>query len=363
MYYIAAGMFIKIFRLIANFWRKSVDDGPVIVIHTARIGDMVCATPLIRELKKLNPERKLVLIASREAELAVKGNPRIDFLIPINEIKANFQKIKQTGNCYVLSPSAKNLYYANRLLPERIISIVPDFGRTTQMAVKFLADRKVGLRKSATVLETYLEMLKHDVYYSSKIVEPSIKKDFYDQECAFPGKDDSFKIAIAISAGNKIKEWGKEKIRSLIEKIKKDFPSTEFYLLGVEADRSDAGFIAQELLDTHNLCGKFNLQEAAFIIKNTDLFIGMDSALTHIADSYDKHVINIFGPTDFSELRAMNPNAVIVYHKTLDCRPCSSVYRTVRGCLKTPEKECLEKISVQEVYEIVSRIIQCDMEK
>ncbi len=69
------------------FWRRKQkpEKLKILVIQTAKIGDMVCTTPVFREIKKKYPDCYLTALVTSKTKDILKNNPRIDEIILITD--------------------------------------------------------------------------------------------------------------------------------------------------------------------------------------------------------------------------------------------------------------------------------------
>ncbi|MBA3944726.1 MAG: glycosyltransferase family 9 protein [Herpetosiphonaceae bacterium] len=117
--------------------------------------------------------------------------------------------------------------------------------------------------------------------------------------------------------------------------------------------------------------GRTTFAELGGLLRQCDLFLGNDSGILHLAAAVGTPVVAPYGPTDphawgpWSEQPwttvATKPNGVVVLQAgphitlraTIACSPC--IYRgytlgTPAGC---PDRTCLERITVAQMYEVV----------
>mgnify|MGYP000282917877 CR=1 FL=1 len=98
-----------------------------------------------------------------------------------------------------------------------------------------------------------------------------------------------------------------------------------------------------------NLCGKTTLKELIYVIKKLDILITPDSAPLHMGIALGIPVIGLFGPTDPFRHIEKQENLFVIFKK-LDCSFC---YRH-----KCKKKECMRRISPQEVFKMIKKILK-----
>jgi len=343
---------LRIFRNIIFHHRRNNN---ILVINNGKIGDLICSTPFYRSLKNSGNDFNITLMAGKDMAHVLRDNPDIDQIITKDSI---IDLTRHFDICFVLSPSTNALHLANKLLPRKVFSICPNYGKSSIRASKLSSDHYIEYRHDKTVLETYLELLT-----LIGINSGSTQKHFHQTPCSYPQPASRISFSISISTGNNLKEWDAKQIRDLLLIISQTIETPTFYLLGSSEDIIKGEEISTELPNTYNLCGKYSLSETAHIIGNSSLFMGFDSALTYIADSINTPIIYISGPTDFIEQRPMGLNVRIIYNPDLPCRPCSFVYKTNRKCTNAIDKECLKSLDYQLIAEECKSLVSLNLKQ
>ena len=98
-----------------------------------------------------------------------------------------------------------------------------------------------------------------------------------------------------------------------------------------------------------------SLTEAAAVISISDLVIGGDTGLTHLARMADRPVLAIFGPTDHS-IHVFGPRQKAIW-ADLPCRPCSR-----HGPSACPEKHfgCMHALSPETMLHEALQLLEYD---
>jgi len=98
-----------------------------------------------------------------------------------------------------------------------------------------------------------------------------------------------------------------------------------------------------------NLGGKTSLPVLAEIYKSARAVITTDSGPMHLAAAVGTPVIALFGPTDPARTGPYGKGHTVI-RSNLPCSPC-----LLKKC---STKECMEKITPEQVYAAVERICQ-----
>jgi heptosyltransferase-2 len=151
---------------------------------------------------------------------------------------------------------------------------------------------------------------------------------------------------IGISPGatyGSAKQWFPERYGQLAEKIGKEL-GARILIFGSDGDKKVALQVCHNsgvpLID---LTGLTNLSQAMALIARCRLFITNDSGLMHVAAALNTPLVALFGSTNH---RRTGPRGGVcrVIHKSISCAPCMKA--------ECPDRrQCMELISVEEVYE------------
>ncbi len=94
-----------------------------------------------------------------------------------------------------------------------------------------------------------------------------------------------------------------------------------------------------------------SLPEITALASRTEIFIGNDSGIAHIAAAVNTPTVVIFGSSNINHWRPWTdaPNE-IVYEK-MPCQPCAGYF-----CKEFDEPECIKKVSVESVITAVKKV-------
>lgn len=330
-----------------------------LVFQTAKIGDMICTTPVFREIKKAHPNAKLGVVINPVATAVLKYNPRIDEIIelPPGGLKGLFKKLafarllykKGYTDALILLPNAANILSAYWAAIPKRVCIYPESAGGTLKSLMRLNTATVP-HGEKTSLETYLKALGQ-----FSIQSRSIDKEVYsapeaeNKATAFLAGKGPF-IGIIPSTANALKNWGEENFVALSKRLLEETNATVVFAGAKEDGEISAGLTAlygkERVL---NACGSFSLAEAPALIKKLSLAIGVDTGLIYMADALDVPVVDIAGPCDMKNQRPMGKNSFIVQKKELVCVPCSHTFQTPYKC-RYNHRKCVTGITVDEVF-------------
>lgn len=172
----------------------------------------------------------------------------------------------------------------------------------------------------------------------------------YKNKLESPDFDDSTKyVVIAPFSSERNRDWPKDKFKKLIQKLSKKI---KVVLIGSKSQRCDLINLRAEINNVLVYAGNLQLNEIPSLLSRSELFIGIDSGMTHLALKLGTPLIGIIGGGMFNKFFPINVslNTVFVY-KELDCFNCTW------KCIKS-EKYCLTDVEVSEIIELANRMLK-----
>ncbi|MGO9613803.1 MAG: glycosyltransferase family 9 protein [Dissulfurispiraceae bacterium] len=160
-------------------------------------------------------------------------------------------------------------------------------------------------------------------------------------------------IAIHPGSGGKRKCWPIEKYFSLMKWLKVDYdpffvifsgPADEWIALQIEE------FVKNYMNLSIHVCNE-DLMMVASLLSLSDIYVGNDSGITHLASAVNGNVIVIFGPTDPLRWKPLG-NKVRVINSDSVCAPCGD--ERSRKCW---EPKCLLNLPVERIYKEIKSMI------
>ncbi len=357
-------LFYPLFSLI-SFFKKS-NQKKILIVQTAKIGDLVCSTPVFREIKRKYPESYLAVICLGMASSVLENNPHIDeIILADNFIKGGFFKKlafiskireKKFDTCFTLLPDLLGILVSLwSPIPKRVMTTSRYTSKTNRMLSLLFKDRLEYKRHTLTATH-YLKLLefiniketdkKKELFFSQ---EDEKKVDSFLRENDLVGKN---LIGTAVTAGNVLKEWPLEKFAQLFDKLINDL-GVEIIVFGSEKDKGKINHLESMMKNRiFNLAGLFTLPQSSAFLSKMKVFVSVDTGPLYMANAVGIPVVDIAGPIDINEQPPLGENCIIV-QKKIECLPCSFVLPPARVC-RNPEKlKCLKLITVDDVFKAV----------
>lgn len=326
-----------------------------------RIGDIVCSTPVIYNIKKSYPNSHLAVLVSKKAVGIIKNNPRIDEIIILEDY--NFiqliRKLRSEKFNYSINLSATSVNTCITLwslISNRIKTIV-ETPPITERLTDWMSNHRLIYRNHTYLPQHHINLLKF-----MGINNPEDKKEVWTTEQTelkannwrnnFPSH---FKIiGISISAGNKIKELGDHKFKTLINKLLLN----NNYAVAIIGSKADIPRIDNLIKEINNeRCFKatdFNLEELPSLMKKFNLYIAVDTGPIYIAHAVGTPLIDIIGPVDPLEQPPQDSKSIRVLARN-NVSPSSFVFKR-RGSSELI-KSALDNTNIDDIYDSAIKLL------
>ncbi len=330
----------------------------ILIIKLAAIGDVLRTTPLLRRLKKENPDCFISWVADKSSGSILEGNSFIDRILELNLetlLRIQVQKY-DLAICLDKEP------------------------RATALMMLTKADKKLGygLNKDGVIIalnkeaeyslilgvDDELKFRKNKKSYPELIFEATgkqYKKEEYvlnlnEQELRF-GKNflkrhkiANHDIIVGLNTGCgdifATKKWTEDGFVELAGMLSKEKGVKVFLLGGPCENRRNRSIKSKvkKVIDTR--CDN-TLREFIGLMAACDVIVSADTIAMHLAIALKKRVVAVFGPTCAQEIEMFGRGEKIT--SRIKCAPC---YR--QECEK---HTCMKRISADMVFKAVKRQI------
>ena len=234
-------------------------------------GDVLMMTPIIREIKKKNPDRILNFITIPECKEVIEGNPHIDNLI---------------ADSYFDNETAYVLNYERNPEENRLDTIAKQFNITIQ-------DKSLEITISKKVKKEVNAILK------------TIKKPFVVFHTGHSWQNREWNLNHFKLLG----EWLQEKGYEIIE----------------------VGNDQTAYLGFNNMSDFLTMKETAEIIRQAEFFVGIDSLCLHLASAVKARSFIIYGVIE-PRIVKTNEKETSFFVSGLSCRGCRISGHMIQNC-------------------------------
>jgi heptosyltransferase-2 len=338
----------------------------VLLLQTSFLGDTVLTLPLIDEIRRQFPVKKLTLLCQPSSRELLHDHPGIDEIIVDDKkkadrgfagLRAKARALQAQGFTLALTPhkslrSALMLYWAE--IPCRV--------GFRQSKGWFFFHKRVNRDPSRHDVERNLSILTafglrvEDCRREIELPVSAKTQDAVNRKLTGIGiKEDDLVIGVCPGSVWPTKRWSIAGFAELIRMIKQRIACVILLFGGPE----DAPVIEQVQRrsgrDAINLVDQIGLGELPAAISRCALFVTNDSGPMHVAVARRIPTVAIFCATT-PELGFFpyTENAIVV-GKNLSCRPCGT-----HGGRRCPlgHAHCIEQIQAQTVLEAAEKLLR-----
>jgi len=320
----------------------------ILIIKFSSLGDLILIIPSLKAIREKFPKARITLLTLRRYVSLFYECPYIDKVIGVDK---NYKKLKNLLRISfsLLKENYDYIIDFQNNLASHLIAFLsfPRYSFGYKRKLGFLLTKRIKWKKEAPLesQQKILSLLGVEIK-EKRLRFWELKEEFIPSVL----KNKNNLIGINVSASDlwETKNWPPEYIEKLTRLIVTSL-SYEVVLIGDEKSLK----ITRRLNLNHpkviNLCGRTTLKELIYVIKKLNLLITPDSAPLHMALALEIPVIGLFGPTNPSRHIEKNENLFVIFKK-LDCSFC---YRH-----KCKKKECMKRISPQEVFKMIKKILK-----
>lgn len=291
----------------------------ILIIRFSAIGDIVWTSPVVRAIKEQIEGAELHFATKKAYHSLLEANPHIDKIHLLEDKLSEFiGSLKAEDFDFVVdlhnnlrsrrirwALGKKTFVYDKENFKKWLLVYFKINRLSGHVADRYMkAVAPLGVKDDGRGLEFFISK-KNEL--NLKEVLPSGFLPTYD--------------AFVIGASEFTKKLPMHKLTELCGLIPKPI-----VLIGGKEDAETGDVLVEKFgkEKIFNACGKFNIAQSAFLVKNAETVFGHDTGLTQIAAAFGKMVYMIFGSTHQScGFYPYRTPHVIVSNENLSCRPCS----------------------------------------
>jgi heptosyltransferase-2 len=378
----------------------------VLIVHPYGIGDLLFVTPVMRALRLIPTVETVDLLLGSRTREVVEHNPHVDDIFVMDKDRAHRQTgLENLRDCWELGrklrakhydlildyslrrehaffgrfflgiPRCAGFAYKKRAIFHNIRYPLPE-AFWKRHAVDFYCDlaEAAGIPVEDRFLEYYFPT-------PSGLVEAEVAEKLKLLPERFlavsPGGGDSWGKEASF------KRWPVKYFAELIKKLQVERGLHGVAILGSRSERALCEEL-QAMINSHspskelkvngtspgNLLGKENgsqgkppsvvlagetrLAQTAMVLKKSALFLGNDGGLVHLAHALHVPLIAFYGPVppEVYGPYPPSPDAIAVFKRSLECRPCYYKFRYNKEC---PTIACLKDLLPEEAFQQIKR--------
>ena len=313
---------IFFFAIFFFFFHKLKHQSPrivknIVIIQLAKLGDMVCTTPMFRAVKNKYPDCHLTVMGNNVNGELLRYNKDVDeYLVWDNEgFQSNIDSIKKRNFDFgcVTSPNFEGL--AALFLAKVPFVTAPrienGWSPYETRSYRFLRKLFVAVphRMHSYAPLEYLRLLEPINIYTndtakhlgfSDVASEQAKRFFVANGIDV---DSDFVVGISPTAGNKIKEWPVERFAQVADYLVEKY-NAKVVVVGGAGDLTKT----QEMISfldkkttIANAAGVFDLDGLKAFISKLSMLVCVDTGPIYIAEAFNISTVDITGPIDEKE--------------------------------------------------------------
>lgn len=279
----------------------------ILLISTRQFGDLLLTTPLVRSLKHAYPQAIIDVLAFQGKEFILDDNPDINQILTIPEpltCRDHPHLFKQIWRKYHLAvttlPGDRPTFYAWIAAPQRV-GLVPSL-TAKSIWKRWLLQGWVLLddEHTATVIQNLRLADVLEIPRCYKVVPPEKpgSEEQLNQYLPFSWRTQAY-AALHLTPMWPYKRWTLTGWTQVSQYLQQQ--GMKLVLTGGSGN-SEQQYLqqAQQQMpgEVINLAGKLDFAAISLLLKHAKVYVGPDTAVTHLAAAVGVPTVAIFGPTN-----------------------------------------------------------------
>ncbi|MDE2925019.1 MAG: lipopolysaccharide heptosyltransferase II [Acidobacteriota bacterium] len=338
----------------------------VLVRCTNWIGDAVMSLAALRELRRLQPQARLTLLAREWVAPIFEGQGVADQVVTLENRSLGVRGVFRVGRRLRGFDTAVLFQNAFEAALLALTARIPNrIGYTTD-------GRRLLLTQG--VRPRIKDLGRHQTYYYLDLLfQAGVSSIDYLEDSSFrpdihltPSRAqlesaDSLLGEAGVESGRPLvglnpgaafgsaKRWFPERYAEVADRLIEE-AGAEVVLLGSSSETPIAVRVREQMKQTPRfLVGRTSLSALIGVLARCRLFLGNDSGPMHLSAALGVPLVAVFGSTDEVATGPLSPQATVI-HKHVECSPC-----LLREC--PIDLRCFDRIHSGEVYRAARRLL------
>lgn len=342
---VIGGLLCILVSLLRIFSKKQKPER-ILVVKLWAIGESILVLPLLKEIRSKHPKARIDVLAMGNGEVFDGYVNNIRRFSPWTVIKG----LRSYDLVYDTEPYSNGSAAIARWMGKYVVGF--------SHGVRALPyDKKVRYNDQQHISRTYLDLIEAKRTPATLPPLRIRKSDEKKAKSLLPKAKRIIGIGAGVGASCKGRLWPYEKWAELIDRLIIEH-DVDAVLVGTKSDEQANSYLMEHVENKerlHNLQDKTNLKEFFALIKQLDLFIGIDSGHMHVAAAMGTPTIGLFGPNTPTRFRPYGKKNTAIYKPVLN-QPCINVHKG-----EVPDCEGhnhMSRITVEDVYNTAKRYLK-----
>ncbi len=317
----------------------------ILIIRFSSIGDIILTSPVIRCLKEQLDGVELHFLTKKAFAPVLAGNHHIDKLHFLKDsLSSSIEELRAEKFDHLI-----DLHHNIRTLIIKTRLGIPSSSFNKLNWEKWLlVTFKKNFLPPVHIVDRYMKTVEFLGVKNDQKGLDYFLTESYDLKLLLPPSHQEY-IALVIGAQHATKRLPTDKLAALCRSIR-----LPVVLLGGPGDAQRGN----EIMNTagnhvFNGCGKFSLDQSAYLVKMAKQVITHDTGMMHIAAAFNKPILSVWGNTvpEFGMFPYRTDESYQFEVKGLSCRPCSKI-----GFDKCPlgHFKCMNNIDLTTISNLVN---------
>jgi lipopolysaccharide heptosyltransferase II len=339
------------------FWHRTSVPSPdkirhILYLRHDRIGDMVQSTAALKALRRGYPHARITVLASERNSAVLQHNPSVDEILIYKGLRQFIRETRPRNYDLIIDP----------FLTHELRQALMTYLAAGRYRIGFeVAGREAffnlkGPRplRPRRMVDHLLELIENvgvntdgcvpEVFVTERERQRAAKSLAYSKG---GGQEKGFIVALHPGAYYPSQRWPAPRFGALARMIVEQSKS-RVILLGSPEEESLVEEVKKNAGEGAEVFPGLTLSGLIALLSQSDLFVGNNSGPLHIASALKVPTVSFVGPTVTPLWLPYGENNVVI-NKAPACSPCNKAI--CKG------HECMESITVEEVYKAVENQI------
>lgn len=345
------------------------EPGSILVISLRFLGDVLLTTPLIRSLRAAWPGASIDALVFAGMDGVLEGNPDLRRVLTTErgEEMSLYRRLWRRYDLAVVAETADRPHLCGLVAARERAGLLPPELAKRWWKRALLAHGVVSPRDRARP-SSYEALAKAmGIAWRPEMVAPTahMTAQALQELLGFDVLSERFAV-LHLAPRFRYKRWNTPGWHALIAWLHGE--GLRVVVTG-GPDKDERSYVQEVLMGLKtpvtNVIGRLRFAQVADLLRRAALYVGPDTATTHLAAACETPSVALFGPTDprlwgpvprfglsapYEKVAALQPrgNVWLVQEPSLDCVPCQE-----EGCDRHRESraECLDIMSADRVIE------------